>query len=344
MARVGRARAARGRRAVPPPRPDEGEPGFSGMKGGSKRMDADGMIDRRRLRRKLGFWRVLAVVVAGLAVLAVTYASGWRPGGNAWAPREEIARVEVTGVITEDRDRLELLEELKTDPRVRAVIIRVNSPGGTTVGGETLFEAIRQLAAVKPVAAEIGTLAASAGYMVAIATDRVVAHRSSIVGSIGVIFQYVDASVLLGRIGVEVNAVKSSPLKAEPSPFAPAAPGAREMIGRLVNDSYEWFVGLVADRRALPEAEARRLADGSIFTGSQGLDNKLVDALGGEAEIRRWLETERGVPAGLKIEEREPEKDSWGLFGSARSALFGLLGGSGGHLDGMVSLWQPPRH
>lgn len=320
-------------------------------------MDADGMIDRRRLRRKLGFWRVLAVLVAVLAVFAVVYGSGWRPGKAAVAAREEIARVEVTGLITEDRKRLELLEELKTDPRVRAVIIRVNSPGGTTVGGETLFEAIRDLAAAKPVAAEVGTLAASAGYMVAMATDRVVAHQSSIVGSIGVIFQYVDASVLLGRIGVEVNAVKSSPLKAEPSPFAPAAPGAREMIGRLVNSSYDWFVRLVAERRKLPEEEARRLADGSVFTGAQGLDNRLVDALGGEREIRRWFETERGVPAGLEIEEREPETEGWGLFGAARSGLFRLLGldpaakdfveaigGAGGHLDGMVSLWQPPRH
>ncbi|WP_062114698.1 signal peptide peptidase SppA [Aureimonas sp. AU40] len=320
-------------------------------------MDADGMIDRRRLRRKLGFWRIVALLVAAGAVLALTYASGWRPGRLAGPGPDQIARVEVTGLITEDRDRLELLEKLKTDPRVRAVIIRVNSPGGTTVGGETLFEAIRDLAAVKPVAAEVGTLAASAGYMVAMATDRVVAHQSSIVGSIGVIFQYVDASVLLGRIGVEVNAVKSSPLKAEPSPFAPAAPGAREMIGRLVNDSYDWFVRLVMERRGLPEEEARRLADGSVFTGSQGLNNKLVDALGGEREIRRWLESERGVPAGLEIEDREPEKDGWGLFGSARSALFGLFGldptatdlvealtGSGGHLDGMVSLWQPPRH
>nr|WP_156419856.1 signal peptide peptidase SppA [Aureimonas sp. N4] len=317
-------------------------------------MNADSLIDRRRLRRKLGFWRVLAVLAVILAVLALTIAGGWRPGATVATAAPEIARVEVAGLITEDRDRLELLEKLKTDPNVRAVIIRVNSPGGTTVGGETLYHAIRDLAAVKPVAAEVGTLAASAGYMVAMATDRVVAHHSSIVGSIGVIFQYVDASVLLGRIGVEVNAVKSSPLKAEPSPFAPAAPGAREMIARLVNNSYDWFVWLVAERRALPEEEARRLADGSVFTGEQGLQNKLVDALGGEREIRRWFESERGVPAGLKIEDREPEKDGWGLFGAARSAFWGLLGfdaapadligalgKASGHLDGMVSLWQP---
>jgi len=318
-------------------------------------MDAQGIIDRRRLRRKLGFWRLAAVVALGLAALAVAAASGWRPGSGGVG--ERIARVEISGLITEDEDMLDLLEDLKDDRSVRAVIVKVDSPGGTTVGGETLFHAVRALAEVKPVAAEVGTLAASAGYMVAMASDRIVAHHSSIVGSIGVIFQYVDASVLLGRIGVDVNAVKSAPLKAEPSPFAPAAPGAREMIGRLVDNSFAWFVRLVGERRAMSEAEVRTLADGSVFTGEQGLANRLVDALGGETELRRWFEEERGVPRGLEIVEREPKSaDSrFGFLIGARAALYRMAGldpkagdlgqalsRAAGHLDGMVSLWQPP--
>ncbi len=269
-----------------------------------------------------------------------------------------IARVEISGVITEDRKMLDLLEELAEDDAVKAVIVKVNSPGGTTVGGETLFHAVRHLAETKPVAAEVGQLAASAGYMVAMATDRIVAHHSSIVGSIGVLFQYVDASVLLGRIGVDVAAVKSSPLKAEPSPFDPAPPEAREMIGRLVNSSYDWFKRLVTERRGFTPAETDALADGSVFSGEQGLANRLVDALGGEAEVRRWLEDERGVPKNLEIVEREPESEGrWGLSSGARALTVSLLGfdpaasglgqavaGATGRLDGMVSLWQPPGH
>lgn len=317
-------------------------------------MDAQGIIDRRRLRRKLGFWRIAAILGLALAAILLAVASGWRPGASLG---ERIARVSIEGLITEDEDMIELLEDLRDDRSVRAVIVKVDSPGGTTVGGETLFNAVRDLAAVKPVAAEVGTLAASAGYMVAMATDRIVAHNSSIVGSIGVIFQYVDASVLLGRIGVDVEAVKSAPLKAEPSPFAPAAPGAREMIGRLVDNSFGWFVRLVSERRAMAEAEVRVLADGSVFTGEQGLANRLVDALGGEREVRRWFEEERGVPKGLEIVDREPEsKDSgFGFLTGARAAAFSWIGldpksqnlgqalsRATGHLDGMVSLWQPP--
>ncbi len=316
-------------------------------------MDAQGIIDRRRLRRKLSFWRVVALVGLALAVVLAALASGWRPGAGLGPT---IARVEISGLITEDREMLDLLEDLREDASVKAVIVKVNSPGGTTVGGETLFHAVRRLAEAKPVAAEVGQLAASAGYMVAMATDRVVAHHSSIVGSIGVLFQYVDASVLLGRIGVDVAAVKSSPLKAEPSPFDPAPPEAREMIGRLVNSSYDWFKRLVTERRGFTQAETDALADGSVFSGEQGLQNRLVDALGGEAEVRRWFEEERGVQKGLEIVEREPRREgSWGLGGAARAAATSLLGfdpaaselgravaGAAGHLDGMVSLWQPP--
>ncbi|WP_182084218.1 signal peptide peptidase SppA [Aureimonas sp. ME7] len=316
-------------------------------------MDAQGIIDRRRLRRKLAFWRIGAIAALALAVVLAALASGWRPGAGL-AP--QIARVEISGIITEDRPMLELLDALKRDDAVKAVIVKINSPGGTTVGGETLFHAVRDLADAKPVAAEVGTLAASAGYMVAMATDRVVAHHSSIVGSIGVLFQYVDASVLLGRIGVDVAAVKSSPLKAEPSPFDPAPPEAREMLARLVGSSFDWFKRLVGERRGFSPAETDAVSDGSVFTGEQGLRNRLVDALGGEAEIRRWLEKDRGVPEGLEIVEREPERESaWVMLTGARSlaslafgfdpsagALGQTLKGATGSLDGMVSLWQPP--
>lgn len=313
------------------------------------------LIDRRRLRGKLRFWRVAAIAVVALAVLAVPL-FGWK---GPILPREQIARVAIEGMILEDRKLLELLERLKDEDAVKAVVLRIDSPGGTTVGGESIYEAVRAIAAVKPVAAEVGTLAASAGYMIAAGTDHIVARRTSIVGSIGVIFQYVDASALLNTVGVEVNAIKSAPLKAEPSPFAPASEEAKQMIGRLVMDTYDWFVALVAERRGLSQADTLVLADGSVFSGHQGLENRLVDALGGEDEVRAWLETERGVPAGLDFVDREPEEQDEGFFSiftEARAGIFAALGLDPraaslsdavlrrvGHLDGLVSLWQPSR-
>ncbi|KQT43098.1 Clp protease [Aureimonas sp. Leaf454] len=318
---------------------------------------AQDLIDRRRLRRKLGFWRVATILSLGALVVGVPFALTMRGGGDAAIGRQ-IARVAIEGVITENEKLLELLKDLKEDDRVKAVILKIDSPGGTTVGGETLYRAAREIAAVKPVAAEVGTLAASAGYMVAAASDHIVAHQTSIVGSIGVLFQYVDASVLLGHVGLKVSAIKSSPLKAEPSPFAPAPPEAEAMIRRTVLDTYEWFVALVDERRPFDAAEARRLADGSVFTGGQSLENRLIDAIGGEAEVRAWLEGPRGVEKDLEIVDREPETEGGfgaSIFAGARASLFSTLGldpsatslpdalgRSVGHLDGLLSLWQPP--
>lgn len=316
--------------------------------------DAQDMIDRRRLRQKLGVWRLVAILAVAAVVIGIPLALR----GEAAGPLgKTIARVKIEGVITDDDKLLDLLSALKDDDSVKAVILRIDSPGGTTVGGETLYRAARDIAAVKPLAAEVGSLAASAGYMVAAAADHIVAHETSIVGSIGVLFQYVDASVLLRNVGVDVNAIKSSPLKAEPSPFDPATPEAQEMIRRMVLDTYEWFVALVDERRPIDAAETRRLADGSVFTGRQGLANKLIDALGGEKEVRAWLETERGVEKGLEIVEREPKAEDefgWSIFASARAAAFATLGldpaartlpeavaRTLGPTGGLLSVWQP---
>lgn len=312
-------------------------------------MSAQDWIDRRRLRRKLSFWRFVAILILLLVLAGLPFLVGGR--GIMRSP--QIASVAISGIITENDDRLALLRELGEDDGVRAVILKINSPGGTTVGGETLYKAVRDLAVHKPVVAEIGTLGASAAYMVSLGADRIVAYNSSIVGSIGVIFQYADASRLLDTIGVRIDAVRSAPLKAEPSPFAPAPPEAIDMIRRLVMSSYDWFVGLVVERRPLDEPTVRRLADGSVFTGEQSLANGLIDALGGEAEARRWLEEDRGIPAGLEIVEHEPDEGS--RFGFLRGAAYSLLSidptglnlrelflGQGGRLDGLVSLWQPP--
>ncbi|MDY8108121.1 signal peptide peptidase SppA [Fulvimarina sp. 2208YS6-2-32] len=308
---------------------------------------ADDLIDRRSLRRKVSFWRVVAVLAVLLAVgVAVLFNLEKTPIGN------QIARVSIEGMITEDQPMLELLETLKEEESVRAVIVRIDSPGGTTVGGEALYEAVRALAKTKPVAAEVGTLAASAGYMVAVATDHIVARRTSIVGSIGVLFQYANASELLDTIGVEVNAVKSSPIKAEPSPFGPPPPEALAVIDALIMDTYDWFRAIVQERRNLSPSELNAVADAAIFSGRQGLDRKLVDAIGSDAVVRQWLEGERDVPAGLEIVDREPEEETAPfdfLDASMRSAgaFFGVSEGTlpvsvrALKLDGLLSLWQP---
>ena len=316
-------------------------------------MRADDLIDRRRLRRKLTFWRVAAFVVLAAAVIAF---SAWVYDDNFTGRAvPHIAKVKIEGTITEDEELLKRLEAIRTSPEVKGVILSIDSPGGTTVGGESTFEAVRKLAGDKPVVAEVGTLAASAGYMIASAADHIVARKTSIVGSIGVLIQYPDVSGLMDKLGIKLEEVKSSPLKASPSPFKPTNDDERAMVRKLILDSYDWFVGIVADRRKMTHEQALALADGSIFTGRQALANHLVDAVGGEQEAIDWLAT-KGVDGKLKVVEWK-NKDRRGgfLFSQSMAKMvakaLGLpdaggdviheLGADRLFLDGLVSVWHP---
>ena len=315
---------------------------------------ADDMIDRRRLRRKLTFWRVAAI---GIAALALVAASAWTFGeGFGGTAADHIARVKIEGTIIEDENLLELLDDVREADSVKGVILSIDSPGGTTAGGEAIFEAVRRIAAEKPVVAQVGTLAASAGYMVATATDHIVARQSSIVGSIGVLVQFPDLTGLMDKVGIRLEEVKSSPLKAEPSPFNPTTEQERAMIRAMILDSYDWFVGLVEERRPLTRPQVVALADGSVFTGRQARANRLVDTLGGEAEAVEWLAS-KGVDGDLKVLEWEPKDDGGGLLFvnslAAAARLLGLPAGSADllgelgadrlFLDGLLSVWHPEK-
>ncbi|EJN00580.1 signal peptide peptidase SppA, 36K type [Phyllobacterium sp. YR531] len=315
---------------------------------------ADAIIDRRKLRRKVTFWRVAALLLAVLAVIALYLVT---TGPEAYTSKSvpHIAKIRVEGTILEDEELLKRLKDIGESDAVKGVIVSIDSPGGTTAGGEAIYEAVRKIAEKKPVVAQVGTLAASAGYMIAIATDHIVARQSSIVGSIGVLFQYPDISELLTKVGVKVETIKSSPLKAEPNFFNPASDDAKAMIHRMIIDSYNWFVGLVENRRKFSHEQALALADGSVFTGRQAVENKLIDALGGEEKALDWL-AGKGVDAQLKVVEWKPvQKSTFGsLFSqSAMKMVAKLLGlpesstgildeitGDRMFLDGLVSVWH----
>jgi len=261
--------------------------------------DIDHLIDRRALRKKLSVWRIVSLVALVVALLSALSAAGVFSSLTKRGPH--IARISVEGMIVENRKLISLIDKVRKNDMVKGVVLTIDSPGGTTVGGEAIYEAVRKLARKKPTAASVGTLATSAGYMIATASDHIVARRSSIVGSIGVIFQYPQAGEMLDKIGFQMKEVKTSPLKAEPSPFHKSTPEAEQMIRNLIMDSYHWFVDLVAERRPLNRSEVMRLADGRIYTGGQGLDLKLIDALGGEEVAKDWLVKEKGLDKELEI-------------------------------------------
>lgn len=294
-----------------------------------------------QLRRSRFRWRMLAFIALVIAVLAGTARFATENGISG----DTIARVEIDGAIASDPARLAALEKIGDSADVKAVIIAINSPGGTTAGGEELYDAIGKLRAKKPVVAYVKELGASAAYMAAIASDRIFVRRLSIVGSIGVLFQTTDASKLMQTIGVDLDKVASGPLKAEPDIDEPMTPEVRASLQALVDDSFSWFVDVVAERRGMTRAEVLPLADGRIVTGNQGIANKLVDEVGGEAEAIAWLEANKSIKADLPVvtwyPTAQPAYADWGkwLGGQARAAL-GLPPAGPVVLDGLVSLWQ----
>ncbi|HWA44001.1 MAG TPA: signal peptide peptidase SppA [Hypericibacter adhaerens] len=292
------------------------------------------------LRRSRFRWRIVAFVALVVAILAVAgrYATEFGLSGD------QIARVVIDGTITTDPNRLKVLERLGEDASVKAVVLAINSPGGTTAGGEELYEAIGKLRAKKPVVAYIKELGASAAYMTAIAADRIFARRLSIVASIGVLFQTYNAGKLLETIGIGSDKVASGPLKAEPALDHPMTPEVRASLQSLVDDSFSWFVDVVAERRGLTRAQVLPLADGRVMTGNQGIANRLIDEVGGEAEAIDWLAKAKGIKAGLPVVTWYPTGGAdwtslgrW-IGGQARAALG--LPAEPVVLDGLVSLWQ----
>lgn len=298
--------------------------------------DADAVLDRRRLKRRLNFWRAVGLIAI---VAAVAFGLGEI---GLYPERPYVVRLNVEGIIVDDQERLKAIERAAEDRAVKAFVVRVNSPGGTTTGGESLFVALRRAAEQKPVVVVMGGLAASAGYMVAVAADRIIARETTITGSIGVLFQSVEVTKLLENLGVQPLTIKSAPLKAVPSPLEPLDAAGRAMTQAVVDDTFAWFVELVAARRGMPIDQARRLADGRILTGRQAVEARLVDELGGENEARAWL-AGKDVPSSLPIRDlrvRDPRADLLDdLLGRASKAI-GLERLA---LDGLVSLWNPAR-
>jgi protease-4 len=323
-------------------------------------LDADTIVDRRRMRRKLTLWRVLAVllaIVAAVAAAAVWHVPG--TGSLTGVAAGSIARITITGLIRSDRQRVEALERLAKS-QAKAVIVHINSPGGTTSGSEELLDSLTRLRETKPTVVVVDGLAASGGYIAALAGEHIVAGETALVGSIGVLFQYPNVSDLLKTIGVQVETIKSSPLKAAPNGYEPTSPEARKAVEEIVMDSYAWFKELVQKRRNLDDAALARVSDGRVFTGRQGLALKLVDELGSERTAIAWLEREKKIAPNTPVRDFRL-RERFGDLPFLHTAAVALLNSAGLgfiarhfeslgtvqaierlNLDGLLALWHPP--
>jgi protease-4 len=301
-------------------------------------LDADAIVDRRRMRRKLTFWRVSALVIALLAIVGASLL--FVPGSRLMPPGAYVARIKIQGLIRGNQDR-------------------VDSPGGTTAGSEQLYDSLRELQGKKPMVVVVDGLAASGAYIAALSAEHIVAQETSLVGSIGVLFQYPNFTDVLKTIGIKVEEVKSSPLKAAPNGFEPTSPEARAAIEAIVVDSYAWFKGLVKDRRKMDDGQLAKVSDGRVFTGRQAVGLKLIDGLGNEKTALAWLEKEKQVPANTPVRDYSLQPRfsefsflhvaAWTFEAVGLTAIAHRIEEWGAvqaverlNLDGLLALWHPP--
>ncbi len=319
-------------------------------------LDADAIVDRRRMRRKLTFWRVAAMVIAVLAIASSIILLF--PGTKFATPGNYIARIKVQGLIRGNQDRVEALGRLARS-RAQAVIVHIDSPGGTTAGSEQLYDALRDLQRKKPMVVVVDGVAASGAYIAALSADYIVANETSLVGSIGVLFQYPNFTEALKTLGISVESIKSSPLKAAPNGFEPTSPEARAAVEAIVLDSYAWFKNLVRERRRMSDSQLADVSDGRVFTGRQGLGLKLIDTLGNEKAALSWLEKEKNVPSNTPVRDYSLEPRlgefsflhllAWAFESAGLNGLSRRLQDWGTiqaverlNLDGLLALWHPP--
>ncbi len=299
-------------------------------------INADSLIDRIYLKAQINKWRLLAIIFAVVALLV----AGGQNLSSGIIDGDYIARISLNGVIGDDRKIYDLISSVEDDKNAKAVIVWLDTPGGSAVGGEEIYLRLRKLAAKKPVVSVMRSVAASAGYMIALGTDHIFARPGTITGSIGVLIETAEVTELADKLGIKPISIKSSPLKAAPSPFEKSTPEAEKVIKDMIMNFYDHFVDVTAERRKIPREKVVALADGRVYSGTQAVENKLIDAIGGEEEAQAWLVKNKNIPTGLDISDVEIKKENQFVD----HLLNGLVGNfwqkSGVGLDGIAAIWH----
>jgi len=263
------------------------------------------------LKNKVHKWKNIALLL-GIFATIILFKSIFGTGLNKGPIDSDfIANIKIEGVIFEDEHRSEVLAKLAEEKSVKAVIIDINSPGGGIVGSEMLYHDLRKIAEQKPIVVVMESVAASGAYMAAIASDHIIAYNGTLTGSIGVLMESPEVTELAQKIGVKLNSFKSSPLKASPSPFEKTSPLVQKVVMSSINDSYQFFSGLVKERRAnrLNPKLINEALDGRVFTGRQALQVGLIDQIGGREEALAYLADNKIDVKDLPVEKVEIVKE-----------------------------------
>jgi len=258
------------------------------------------------LRDKLQ-WSHRIIILLSIALLFFIFKSGDATISQDVSIRPYIAKIVVSGEISEDDYRSEVLKKILVNDKIKAVIVVINSPGGTIVGSEIIYNELRNISLKKPMVVVMKSLAASGGYMASLASDHIIAHNGTLTGSIGVLMQSYEITRLAEKVGVKFQNYKSSVLKGSPSLFEKSNKSVDDAINQSIQDSYEFFADLVRQRRGAKLLSPISL-DGRVLTGRQALKLGLVDEIGGEEDAIVYLQQKHNIDHSLSIVDISLEK------------------------------------
>jgi protease IV len=294
--------------------------------------------------KKIRFWRFFAFFALLIAILGVSI-SKFIP-----LKADYIAEIKIDGMIIDANKQAENILKLYDDKDAKAVIVAINSPGGTTYDSEILYDALLRVSKKKPVVAYMKNMAASGGYIVALSAEKIFAAKNTITGSIGVLLQVPNAKKLMDKIGVSVLEIKSSPIKGEPDYFSETPEAAINNLKSMVDDTNLWFANLVKERRPKIKPESfDALTNGSVYTGNQAVQNRLVDGIGGQLESKNYLISKYKLDKNIEITHKPLEENI------EKGLVQHLLGRFSGDfvqiiknilpidikpVDGLLSLWH----
>ena len=256
----------------------------------------DYIIDRIKLKKQLNRWRIIAIIIVLIAVFGVVF----QQKKDFF---EYIGRININGMIFQDQERLNKIDSIAQDKKVKALIIHVDSPGGSFVGAESLYHLLKKISKIKPVVVVMGDVAASGGYMVAMAGEYVIAHLGTLTGSIGILSINYEITGLAEKLGINIELFKSSKYKATPNPFEKITPEIQKEVEDRVMKTKELFLKMVLNTRKISKDNIKLIGSGKLFTSHEALNLGLIDAIGNEDVAKQWLVTNKKLDSKLKIKQ-----------------------------------------
>lgn len=253
------------------------------------------LIVMDRARRRWRFVAILAILISSLFLIP--------EAPNPVKSGPFVARVNLEGFIGSNREQLATLYDLGSDEQVKALMVYIDSPGGTMVGGLDVYTALKRVSENKPVVCVMGTAAASAGYLISLGCSHVIANPATLTGSIGVFMPLVDATALAEKIGVKSNSIASGSLKMATSPLEKPSVASNAYLQDMVNDLQETFMSYVLENRQINDEAKKIIADGRALTGRKAYELGLVHDLGDLLNAKIWLEKQHGITQNTDVRE-----------------------------------------